>query len=49
LAKLSSCSRSSESKTNVDFGGPIAIGTSIVHRSAVVLLGRCNGFFSVEF
>jgi hypothetical protein len=34
LAKLSSCSRSSESKTNVDFGRPIAIGTSIVH-------GRC--------
>jgi hypothetical protein len=32
LAKLSSCSRRSESKTNVAFGRPIAIGTSIVHR-----------------
>src|ERR1700689_4507927 len=32
LAKLSSCSRSSESKTNADLGRPIAIGTSIVHR-----------------
>src|ERR1700691_2809607 len=32
LAKPSSCSRSSESKTNADLGRPIAIGTSIVHR-----------------
>jgi hypothetical protein len=34
LAKLSSCSRSSASKTNTAFGRPIAIATSIVH-------GRC--------
>src|SRR3974390_2889367 len=32
LAKPSSCSRSSASKTNAAFGRPIAIGTSIVHR-----------------
>src|SRR6202050_2011273 len=32
LAKPSSCSRSSESKTNADLGRHIAIGTSIVHR-----------------
>ena len=32
LAKPSSSSRSSASKTNVAFGRPIAIGTSIVHR-----------------
>ena len=34
LAKLSSCSRSSASKTNTAFGRPTAMGTSIVH-------GRC--------
>src|SRR6516165_10237927 len=32
LAKPSSCSRRSASKTNAAFGRPIAIGTSIVHR-----------------
>ena len=35
LAKLSSCSRNSESKTNVALGRPIAIGTSIVHRRCI--------------
>ena len=37
LARLSSCSRCSASKTNAVLGRPIAISTSIVH-------GRCLEF-----